>query len=440
MQGIISIDEYLTRQKSVFDTYVESHGRETSLLPLIEEYKRNDLVEYQPEDILRYLTSYIKSNLITEEELASYNQTRIVSNEIIFKRGKMIVKALIQSQGDEAELTKYSVYFAKQDGKFNPYPKKYLYKCRDYYLTHSKNQALVSCYKTIINLAKRGEYDVELLNQILSIESNQDAINFIHQINISKASLKSLIDEYKVLYPANKDDYNRLNNLYRESYKFNEKVVKFIDLKQKHETLNDRIKNLKRILEEYLISDTRNISDLFVKYHFTEYKFKETIKDAQSSRDVILSSLLNKYLAKEQHILEKSKNIIDKIMQASTNGVFYGNGYRQINLYDYYILKDELTTDELISYAKKIYNRDDYNKIVIVLRSFKENIISKTELLNFLAKDKNLNNTIIEDIISYLEFSHLPLSKEIFYATLERYNENDIDFEFDEKEGRVVNK
>lgn len=440
MQEIISIDEYLKRQKDVFNTYVESHGRETSLLPLLEEYKNHDQIDYQPEDVLRYLTSYIKSNLISEEELASYNQTRVVSNEIIFKRGKTIVKALIQSQGDEIELTKYATLFANQDGKFKPYPKRYLYKCRDYYLTHSKNQAVVNCYKTIINLAKRGEYDVELLNQILSIESNQDAIKFINQINISKASLKSLIDEYKVLYPANKDDYNRLNNLYREAYKFNEKVVKFIDLKQKHETLNDRIKNLKRILEEYLISDIRNINDLFVKYHFTEYKFRETIKDAQTSRDVILNNLLNKFSAKEQHILEQAKNIINKIMQASENDVFYGNGYREMNLYDYYILKDELTTDELINYAKKIYNPEDYNKIVIVLKSFNETILTKRELLNFVSKDKKLDDNTIENIISYLEYSNIPLSREIFYATLDRYTENDIDFEFTEKVGRVVNK
>lgn len=60
MQGIISIDEYLRRQKAVFNTYVESHGRETSLLPLIDEYRKSDELDYEPEDILRYLTSYIK--------------------------------------------------------------------------------------------------------------------------------------------------------------------------------------------------------------------------------------------------------------------------------------------------------------------------------------------------------------------------------------------
>lgn len=440
MQEIISIDEYLKRQKDVFNTYVESHGRENSLLPLLEEYKVTDEIDYEPTDILKYLTSYIKSNLITDEELASYNQTKLVSNEIIFKRGKTIVKALIQSQGDEIELHKYATLFANQDGKFTVYPFFYLYKCRDYYLTHSQNQALINCYKTITNLAKRGEYDVELLNQILSIESNQDAIAFITQINISKASLKSLIDEYKVLYPANKDDHNRLNNLYREAYKFNEKVVKFIDLQQKHETLNDRIKNLKRILEDYLISDIRDISDLYVKYHFTDYKFKETIKDAKTSHDVILNSLLNKYFAKEEQMKSQIKNIIDKIMQARENGVFYGNGYRQMNIYDYYILKDELTTDELINYAKKIYNPEDYNKIVIVLRSFNETILTKRELLNTLAKDSNLNKETMELIISYLEYSKIPLSKEIFYATLDRYNENDLDFEYFQKEGRVVNK
>lgn len=440
MQEIISIDEYLQRQKDVFNTYVESHGRETSLLPLLEEYRVNDQVDYQSEDILRYLSSYIKSNLITEEELASYNQTRVVSSEIIFKRGKTVVKALIQSQGDEIELAKYALSFARQDGKFNAYPMRYLYKCRDYYLTHSSNQALISCYETIINLAKRGEYDVELINQILSIESNQDAIKFINQINISKASLRSLIDEYKVLYPANKDDYNRLNNLYQGAYKFDEKVVKFIDLKQKNETLNDRIKKLKRILEEYLTSDIRNISELYVKYHFTEYKLRETIKDAKTSRDVILSSLLNKYFAKEHLIHEQVRTIIDKIKDAYANGVFYGNEYREMNLYDYYIFKEDYTTDELMSYAKRIYNPDEYNKIVTILRSFNEIVLTKTELLNILSKDKNLTTEIIDDIIAYLEYSNIPLSKEIFYAALERYTKRDVDFEINEKEARVVNK
>lgn len=438
MQEIISIDEYLNRQKVVFNTYVESHGRETSLLPLVEEYRKSDNIDYAPEDILRYIASYVKSNLISEEELASYNQTRVVSNEIIFRRGKTIVKALIQSQGDEIELPKYAAAFANQDGRFKTYPIKYLYKCRDYYLTHSNNQALINCYKTISNLAKRGEYDVELLNQILSIESNQDAIKFINQINISKASLNALIDEYKVLYPANQDDINRLNNLSKNAYKFNEKVVKFVDLKQKHETLNDRIKNLKRILEEYLISDIQNISELYPKYHFTDYKFRETIKDAKTSRDVILDSLLSKYFAKENHVLAMVKEVIDKIIDSYKNGVFYGNSYREMNLYDYYLLKSEYKTEDLLNYAKKIYNFKELEEVKDILTSFTEEPISKLELMNALEQNRGLTKDIINTIISYLEYSNMPLSKELFYATLDRYNSNDL--EFNQEEKLAVNK
>lgn len=131
------------------------------------------------------------------------------------------------------------------------------------------------------------------------------------------------------------------------------------------------------------------------------------------------------------------KSLIDKIIEAHENGVFYGNEYRKMNIYDYYLLKDELTTTELISYAKKIYNPTDYQKASDILTSFSEDTITKSELMSIVSRDSNLNKNQINDIISYLEYSNLPLSKELFYATLERYNDHDITFEEDMK---VVNK
>lgn len=434
MAIIIDLDDYLKRQKEIFSAFMDSSGKEVSVTPFVSKYEKEDNTNYASEDLLKYLNSYVNSNLITEEEKELFNKTKLVPSDLIFKRGRLIIEALIESQGDTSDLPRLGAEFAKKDGKLKPYDNKYLLKCRDYYLKKSKNADILLAYKNVCELVSRGSYDIELPLKILEISSNEKAIEFINRINISKTSLRKLVNEYETLYPANTANITRLNYLLKEAYKTDNKVVKFIEQKVSHDTIKDRLVHLRRILEEYLISDIEDISELFNKHNFNSYKFKETLKDAKSSRDILLNNLISKYEAKRLSINNSYKELISKIMQAKYNGINYGYGYREFNSYDYYTLKDGIEAETLIKHAKMIYESEDAKEFEKVINEFEiKDTTTREELSKLYTGDANTDL-----ILDYLEYANLPISTQMFEAIKDRFENNDITFEVVEN-AKVVN-
>ena len=179
MATIIKLDEYLKRQKELFNAYITSSGQEVSVMPFASSYNQQDNKTYTGDDLLRYIDSYTKGNLITNEELDKYNNTKKMPNDLIFKRGRIIIEAIIASHGDTKNLDRLGRDFAKKDGRLHPYDNKYLLKCRDYYLKNSKNEDLINAYKNVCELVARGTYDIELPLKILEMQDNKKAISFI---------------------------------------------------------------------------------------------------------------------------------------------------------------------------------------------------------------------------------------------------------------------
>lgn len=424
MANVIKLNDYLKRQKELFNEYIKSSGKETSVIPFVSIYSKEDNFQYTSEDLLRYISSFVNSKRITDEEKEQYEKTKKVPNDTIFKRGRIIIEAIIESQGNTKDLDKLGREFANRDGKIHPYDQAYLLKCRDYYLKTSKNTDLLLAYKNVCELIARGEYDIELPIKILEIKDNKKAVEFINRINISKSSLRTLVNEYETLYPANTANITRLNFLLKEAYKTNNTVVKFYEAKINHDTIKDRLVSLRRMLEEYLISDIDDISLLFDKYHFNSYKFKETLKDARTGRDILMLNLITKYEAKTISINNMYKETITKIMQAKTNGINYGYGYREFNVYDYYMIKDEISSENLCKFASIIYEKEDSDAIIRVIRSFEQKDITTRESLENAHKNEKH-----EIILDYLEYANLPLSEEMYKAVSERFNGNDISFE-----------
>lgn len=424
MANVIKLNDYLRRQKELFDAYINSSGKEVSVNHFVEAYSKEDDAQYTNEDLLRYITSYVASKRITESELEAYNETKKVPNDIIFKRGRIIIEAIIESQGNTKDLDKLGREFAKRDGKIHPYDQNYLLKCRDYYLKTSKNADILLAYKNVCELATRGSYDIELPIKILEIQDNRKAIEFISRINISKSSLRSLVNEYETLYPANTTNITRLNYLLKEAYKTEKTNTKFFEESVSHDTIKDRLINLRRMLEEYLISDIEDISILFDKYHFNSYKFGETIKDAKTGRDLLLNNLITKYEAKTISISNSYKEIITRIMQAKANGINYGYGYREFNIYDYYMIKDGTTDEDLCKYARMIYEPIDAENIIEVIKEYEGTSTSTRAMLREVHRDESA-----ELILDYIEYANLPMCEEMYKAVSERFVENDISFE-----------
>ncbi|MCH5166465.1 MAG: hypothetical protein J1F35_01100 [Erysipelotrichales bacterium] len=431
----VALDEYIKRQHDVFNAYISSNGKESSVLPFVSEYSKSDEIEYTPENIINYLNSYIKSKQISNQEVKQYNQTRLIPNDIIFKRGRIITEMLIENQGSKEILPRYQAYFAKKDGKLQPYSESYILKCRDYYLEHTKNQAILFAYQNVEELATRGKYDIELITKVLAIKDNTQALDFLNRINISKVSFGNLVTEYQTLYPADLGNLARLRFLYDNLHNQISKVVKFVNVKEHKETLEYRLLSLRRILEEYLMSDIENISELFTKHNFNEYKFNELLKDAELSKDRILHGLINKYNAKKASVNNSYKSILDLIIKAKRNGINYGYGYRELNIYDYYTIKNGISSKTLLDYAKNVYDVDTYNEVKDIIDNFNQDDISNTkeELLNSIS-NKNNKTTLI---IDYLEFASLPLTIEMYEGVLERNQNKDISFEIEVKSKAV---
>ncbi len=424
MSNAIKLNDYLKRQKELFKAYIDSSGKEISVSPFVSVYSSEDGVTYTNEDLLKMIDAYINSNLITKEEKEAFEKTKKVPNDVIFKRGRIIIEAIIESQGNTKDLDRLGREFAKKDGRIHPYDKTYLLKCRDYYLKTSENTDILLAYKNVCELVSRGSYDIELPLKILEFKDNKKAIEFINRINISKSSLRKLVDEYETLYPANTANITRLNHLLKEAYKIENTVVNFYENKLSHDRVKDRLVNLRRILEEYLTTDIEDISDIYSKYQFNDYKFNETLKDAETGRDLLLNNLIAKYKAKFLSIKNSYKEIIEKIMQACVNGINYGYGYREFNMYDYYTIKGDMSSEDLIKYAQMIYEEEDANNIIEVINQFeRKTLVSKEEI------KISHNDSDTELILDYLEYANLPFCEEMYEAVRNRFKENDISFE-----------
>lgn len=424
MSNAIKLNDYLKRQKELFKAYIDSSGKEISVSPFVSVYSSEDGVTYTNEDLLKMIDAYINSNLITKEEKEAFEKTKKVPNDVIFKRGRIIIEAIIESQGNTKDLDRLGREFAKKDGRIHPYDRTYLLKCRDYYLKTSENTDILLAYKNVCELVSRGSYDIELPLKILEFKDNKKAIEFINRINISKSSLRKLVDEYETLYPANTANITRLNHLLKEAYKIENTVVNFYEYKISHDRVKDRLVNLRRILEEYLTTDIEDISDIYSKYQFNDYKFNETLKDAETGRDLLLNNLIIKYKAKSLSIKNSYKEIIEKIMQACVNGINYGYGYREFNMYDYYTIKGDISSEDLIKYAQMIYEDEDANNIIEVINQFeRKTLVSKGEL------KISHNDSDTELILDYLEYAKLPICEEMYEAVRNRFKENDISFE-----------
>lgn len=430
MEVIISIDKLLIRQKEIFDAYTEN-GREIDLLPILKDYGLEDKKVYSIEKGYEYLLMYVTSKNISEEEIKRFNELKQTDSKELFKRGKKAVLSLIKSNGDEQQLYYLAVSLAKLDGRVNPYPISYVKDALNYYLEHSNNKSLIDTYYAVIALTKNNknkEFNLKLIEEIIKLNNIDTAVNFLRNINIANITLNHLIRQYKILYPANIEELKYLDeliNIYRSS--------KHYKLLPKSEYLEEEsTKKLKRILENYLISDVEDIKVILSEEETSEYEFRELLKDAHNSRDPILVSLLDKFHAKNQVINEYRISIITNIANLILNGVNYGNGYRQFNVFDYLNNYHNLNMETIIESVKELYDEANSEYIIKVLNSLDLNPTYNTieELSSSIGIfSKNGRDLTISEkgiILSYMEEKSMPLNNSIFFAVCERYFDGDL--------------
>jgi hypothetical protein len=431
MEVTVDIDTLLDRIHELFNTYIQS-GKEIDLLPLLDKYGKIDRKIYTIEKAMQYIKLYVTSKNITINELEKYNEVSKLDTKVIFMRGKKAMLSLIKSNGDEKELYILAKYFSNEDGKVNSYSVRYVKKCLEYYMINTKNQKLVDIYNTVISLHKdeqTNEFDISLIQKLVSMNDIIDAINLLKNINISNVSLKRLVNTYQVLYPANKKELEYLFNIIDTMQKQNDSKILPNDISNK----NKRLENLRKLLEYYLISDEDDISKVPKKYHMSTYSFNEAIKDALVSNDQVLISLIDKYQAKEESIKESNSNIIKSIGNAIINGINYGNGFRRFNLYDYMNMCGSLELDTIKSNIKEYFNEDETIYILSVLKSLDlhNRYQSVDDLKNkiglFSKNGRNMLESEKELVLDYISSNNLPINNNMFFAISERYFDGDLE-------------
>lgn len=430
MEVIIGLDNLLARQREIFTAYTSS-GRETDLLPLLDQYSMEDRQVYTIEKAYRYLLLYTTSKNIRDEELVRINELQKIDPNLIFKRGKKIIQILIKSNNDQKQLYLLAASFAKIDGRINPYPVSYVKKALEYYITHSKNHELIGTYYAVVELTKNSEnreFNLSLIEELIKLNNIVTAVAFIKNINISDVRLNNLVNSYCVLYPANTDELMYLKQL-MALYKDNSKS-KIIPEKEIEKRIS--IKKLKRILEDYLISDIEDIKEIFAKYEVSEYEFNEALKDIVFKNDPILISLIDKYNIKKQLMAEYRHSLIKNIGNSIISGINYGNGFREYNEYDFLVQSHNLSITTICEIVKEIFTTDESDYIINVLMNL--DLTPKYTCINdlssrigvFSKKGRNLTDKEKDVILSFIEENKFPINNSVFFATCERYFNEDL--------------
>lgn len=440
MERIEKLEITLFREKEIFDTFVNSSGRSTSLLPFIEKYSQEDGVEYTIDKIKHYLNMYLNSRCITDIELKSYEMANKLPAKVVFRRGLEIYKIYISSRAKWQSVLPLKDKYAKEDGRLNSYDLKTLQQFLEYYLHNTKETVRQKNFDVVTSLAKRsdnGDYDIELLNELVKYENIEDAVSLVKEIGISAQSIKSLYDLYKTIYPANTRDKRLIESIINSAFSDSKNTEIKFGIIEKNTKM--RLNNLCRLLEEYLASDEIGVSvELLIKYNFSEYSFNQALKDASEVHDNILQKLLYQYHAKEKVLYAEKIKVIEAITRGIMYGVYYNETLKPINAYDYYSLTN-LDPKDILSLAQEVIEEDLFEELkayltinIIETKKYTDiNAFKKTSTYKMIT---NITEEEKEYLLEYLLVANIPISSRLFKDLVTRYVDQDFILEIETEE------
>ena len=446
----ILLETILKRQKEVFDLYIANNGREVSLQPLVKKYSEEDLENgqlYPFVKVFEYLKLYISSENISEQELEEYNRVTTMNYEMKFNRGKEIVMYLIENQNRWNEMAVLAKKYAVEDGRFRSYTSDELKEWRRVFLENNKDEELDKTYRTVVELSRNRKntgYDLNLLKKLLEFNNIEEAAKFVTKISISQKSFNTLVSAYQTIYPNKKTELEYIKSVREEVFNKKENTTKFVPSATIAAKKEQKLIRFKNMLEEYLTSDIEKISDLYSKYEFRDYSFKEFYKDMEATEDKILQLLMNQYEAKITAIAEIRREEVNKILIGIVSGVSYGGAYRKINYYDIKMITD-MSLDDILKYAHKFFTRREYE----LIKTFVENkLISRTYQTKeelFASVNYGRNGKMVSDeekwmVINFIESNNWPYSTQLFLDTICRYLDKELVIEEEQEEVLEENK
>lgn len=412
---IENIDVFVNRSSEVFNAFIENKGNESKLAYLIVKYSKEDKKEYTYDKINTYLNAYLNNENINKADKDLYKKIITIPDELLLKRGKEIVEALIKSNNNFDDIMYLAKKYAREDGKVKPYSMFWMKKMQNYYLNNG-DEFIINQYNYVISSSKYYDYDDTLIKELLNNNMN-NAIKFIKNIGISKISIINL-----------KNKYIEKNNLTKQEKKFLNKVINSA-FKEKSSSLYYesglmRIDKLKKTIEEYLVSDEEDISSFAYKFGLSNYSFEEALIDAETSNDLVLKSLIDKYREKEIYVAYNKKQDIDKILQGIMFGIVYNGKQYEFNYFDY-LTMTKLSSKQILKYANVYYEKKYINLLVDFFKQYeKDRVYDNIDEMIKFTKFNSVTNEDKWKVAIFLKNNGYKLSSNLFKDALKRFKQN----------------
>lgn len=419
----------INRGSELLKTLLNNQGLEAALVPYLEKYKEEDGREYQFQELLDYIQIFLKSDQITPEDLNKYKTIRGISPSILRERGKEICDTLIANNFNLSSLDDIAKKYAEEDKKYEPYTMPFLNRMRTFFLK-SADADYLTLYREKQEMAKRGsikEYNSETFKNLLELTNEEDILNLIHTEEITYENFLTLRNAYFSAHPEDEENKVRCAEIEKLLIKEKQEEIKKraleaskIEAVRKHQERNDR---LKQIIYTYLALGHDNLDECIRPAGLTTATFLNNIKEASlEDDDEELKELIRKYDELVEVYESKREELVYKIKDYYTNGIYYGYENRRFSLYEFYSLTDKGVPEIARSIRKYLPMAEggriiNYLNNLTITRKFHDRDEFIGQLRN---KYKGIERNEYEPIINYMEQMHWPYSLTLFKDIWER--------------------
>ncbi len=435
------------RPKEVFDEFVEHKGR---YYPFSEEMgiryaKEDGLVRPYPVSKLKnYVDAYITDQeRFTPEEKERYNGTLI---EIVKRRyvsGGKFIEGYIHFNGDYNKVMEFftnrpdDFTFFRDDATGQVLNKPAMYDNVDCYLKKPNNQSRVNRYNIVKKLSLYTPVKdlgikkyTQFIEKIKNGESLESLKEFCDKYELDKEAVRAIKKVYEIDMEFDKNVLETLDRFIATAFKGQNSTKEKEDKKQvylENSRLN-KLECLKKLLEYYLQSDTRRITQhLMEQFDLSPAKFDSALALAnENTSDVQLRSLLDKYYAKVSYIESENQEIVDALFKYLTVGYIINGEYTKFNTFDFYKEFGNVDLAEIKKSCYKYYKTSDAERMAKWIGFvFGGQRIYKTpeelaHAVDFKANGLALNSKEKLQAAMYMESMGWPLSSSVYQDLIYR--------------------
>ena len=316
------------------------------------------------------------------------------------------------------------------------------------------------------------------LNKIYDNENNKKMINlfyfnynknvkmnfieFIQEINVKKHVIYTFSKHYQQINLNDKIDNNKLKI---EFYKEDFFIINLAEIKNQENfeliLYNYYKSNKKVLIIKFKENDNKHIN--FIINYIKNFELNELDKNQKEKIIILIIYLKRKFIEEKEEIIKEPKHFVSHLLgynqifidnlnsclpKMNFNSLLNNNNnyYQLFELIDFEKNIEQILTDTYITFDFKIkkenYIENTINKLIInyysrkiIIDNFQNEIINKTELLEYFVRINSIRNNDLDILSRFKKFLNniiLHFSIKFFYF-LEKYSNIDFLLVIDEK-------